>query len=110
MAGRWPSTRSAACMPTSTSPNTHPDTESTGHTGDVAIKHAPAAATTNASNTASQIAKWEGRGLARFLLSRPVSSPRPSNRACGSPAHGLPTFFTVGVRPFRASPGRVWAG
>ena len=28
-----------------------------------------------------------------------VSSPRPSNRACGSPAHGLPTFFTGGVRP-----------
>jgi hypothetical protein len=39
-----------------------------------------------------------------------VSSPRPSNRACGSPAHGLPTFFTVGVRPARARTGRAWAG
>src|SRR3954447_21848933 len=27
-----------------------------------------------------------------------VSSSRPSNRACGSPAHGSPTFFTGGVR------------
>ena len=26
-----------------------------------------------------------------------VSSPSPSNRACGFPAHGSPTFFTVGV-------------
>ena len=41
---------------------------------------------------------------------RPVSSPRPSNRACGSPAHGLPAFFTVGVRPARARAGRAWAG
>ena len=40
----------------------------------------------------------------------PVSSARLSNRACGSPAHGLPTFFTGGVRPSRASPGRAWAG
>jgi hypothetical protein len=31
-----------------------------------------------------------------------VSSPSPSNRACDSPAHGSPTFFTVGVsRPDR---------
>jgi hypothetical protein len=28
-----------------------------------------------------------------------VSSPSPSNRACGFPAHGSPTFFTVGDRP-----------
>jgi hypothetical protein len=27
-----------------------------------------------------------------------VSSSRPSIRACGSPAHGSPTFFTGGVR------------
>src|SRR4051812_20014400 len=27
-----------------------------------------------------------------------VSSSRPSNRACGPPAHGPPTFFTGGVR------------
>ena len=37
-----------------------------------------------------------------------VSSPRPSNRACGSPAHGLPTFFTGGIRLSR--PERAWAG
>src|SRR5829696_2621689 len=29
-----------------------------------------------------------------------VSSSRPSNRACGSPAHGLPTPFTTDIRPF----------
>src|SRR4051812_13822196 len=37
-----------------------------------------------------------------------VSSSRPSNRACGSPAHGLPTSFTAGiplVPPGLASPG-----
>ena len=27
-----------------------------------------------------------------------VSSPSPSNRACGSPAHGSPTSFTTGIR------------
>jgi hypothetical protein len=27
-----------------------------------------------------------------------VSSARPSNRACGSPAHGSPTSFTAGIR------------
>ncbi len=32
---------------------------------------------------------WSGRS---------VSSSRPSNRACGSPAHGSPTSFTAGVR------------
>ena len=58
----------------------------------------------------NKVTIWEGRGLARFRSSRPVSSPRPSNRACGSPAHGLPTFFTGGVRPSRASPGRAGAG
>ena len=30
---------------------------------------------------------------------RSVSSARPSNRACRSPAHGSPTSFTGGVRP-----------
>ena len=29
-----------------------------------------------------------------------VSSSRPLNRACGSPAHGLPTPFTTGIRSF----------
>src|SRR6185312_4658251 len=37
-----------------------------------------------------------------------VSSPRPSNRACGSPAHGLPTFFTGGIR--LSKPETAWAG
>ena len=32
------------------------------------------------------------------LTSRSVSNSRPSNRACGSPAHGSPTSFTAGIR------------
>ena len=38
-----------------------------------------------------------------------VSSSRPSNRACGSPAHGSPTSFAAGIRllpPGFARPGR----
>src|SRR4051794_33229672 len=38
-----------------------------------------------------------------------VSSSRPSIRACGSPAHGLPTPFTASIRslpPGLAGPGR----
>ena len=38
-----------------------------------------------------------------------VSSSRPSIRACGSPAHGLPTPFTAGIRlppPGLEGPGR----
>jgi hypothetical protein len=45
--------------------------------------------------------------LQPWPVSLSVSSPRPSNRACGSPAHGLPTFFTGGIRlsrPERAPP------
>jgi hypothetical protein len=58
-----PSTKTAACTPTSTNPATHPDTESTGHTGDAATKHTPAPATTN-NNDASSIAKcgWNIKG------------------------------------------------
>jgi hypothetical protein len=37
-----------------------------------------------------------------------VSSPSPSNRACGSLAHGSPTSFTGGVR--RSPPGPVRPG
>jgi len=37
-----------------------------------------------------------------------VSSSRPSNRACGSPAHGLPTPFTAGIRLL--PPGLVGPG
>jgi transposase len=40
--------------------------------------------------------------------SRSVSSPSPSNRACGSPAHGSPTSFTGGVRPEPARAGSAW--
>jgi hypothetical protein len=42
------------------------------------------------------------RSVCRFQLP-------PVNRACGSPAHGLPTPFTAGIRlppPGRGSPGR----
>src|SRR4029453_7152859 len=39
-----------------------------------------------------------------------VSNSRPSNRACGSPAHGSPTSFTAGIRsvppPRRERPRR----
>ena len=31
-----------------------------------------------------------------------------AHRACGSLAHGSPTFFTVGVRPVPARAGRAW--
>jgi hypothetical protein len=35
----------------------------------------------------------------RLMLARLVGSPpaATSNRACGSPAHGSPTFFTAGI-------------
>jgi hypothetical protein len=35
-----------------------------------------------------------------------VSSSRPSIRACGSPAHGLPTPFTAGIRHHPPGPER----
>src|SRR3954467_2315130 len=49
---------------------------------------------------------WSGRreapGVARRGRLSLVSSRPPSNRACGSPAHGSPTFFTAGIqRPVR---------
>ena len=49
-----------------------------------------------------------GSGTGAVTLSRSVSSPRPSNRACGSPAPGSPTSFTGGVRPEPARPGWAW--
>jgi hypothetical protein len=69
------STRSAACTPTSASPGTHPDTESTGHAGDAATKHAPAAATTN-DNNASSFTKcgWSAKAPRRSQ-GRPLRSP-----------------------------------
>lgn len=39
-----------------------------------------------------------GSGAGAVTPWRSVSSPRPSNRVCGSPAHGSPTPFTGGVR------------
>ncbi len=33
--------------------------------------------------------------MARLVWSPPAAT---SNRACGSPAHGSPTFFTAGIR------------
>ena len=51
-----------------------------------------------------------GRRLRRAALPTGlVSSRRPSNRACGSPAHGSPTSFTAGIRlspPGPVGPGR----
>jgi hypothetical protein len=37
-----------------------------------------------------------------------VSSALPSNRACGSPAHGSPTFFTVWLSVSPARAGLAW--
>ena len=49
--------------------------------------------------TPGKITAWEGRGLARFpLVAAPFPVPSPSNRACGSPAHGSRTSFTDGIR------------
>src|SRR5438067_12314371 len=48
---------------------------------------------------------WDPRMADRDL---PVSSARPSNRACGSPAHGSPTPFTAGIR--RSPPDPVGSG
>src|SRR5512132_4740573 len=39
---------------------------------------------------------------------RSVSSALPSNRACGSPAHGSPTSFTAGIRLLPPGPVRPW--
>jgi hypothetical protein len=48
----------------------------------------------------------------RLVLARLVWFPpaAASNRACGSPAHGSPTFFTVGIRLSRATACWVVAG
>jgi hypothetical protein len=53
-------------------------------------------------------ARLVGSGAGAVTLMRSVSNPRPSNRACGSPAHGSPTPFTGGVRPEPARPGWAW--
>ena len=72
---------------------------------------APAPATTSSEQPKTRKHNdLGGSGTGAVPRWRPVSSPRPSNRACGSPAHGLPMFFTGGIRPSRASPGRAWAG
>ena len=55
----------------------------------------------------SQPRVGSGAGAVAQCL-RPVSSPRPSNRACGSPAHGSPTSFTAGIR--RDPPGPEGSG
>jgi hypothetical protein len=51
-----------------------------------------------------------GAWTARHLVARLVRFPpaATSNRACGSPAHGSPTFFTADIRLF-PSPGPVRA-
>jgi hypothetical protein len=59
------------------------------------------AAIEQAQKSDGRVRDWRGgRGS--------VSSPSPSNRACGSLAHGSPTFFTVGVRPVPARTGKAW--
>ena len=53
-----------------------------------------------------------GAWTARRVLARLVWFPpaATSNRACGSPAHGSPTFFTAGIRLISlARPGGAWA-
>ena len=50
----------------------------------------------------------EAPGVARRGRLTLVSSRPPSNRACGSPAHGSPTSFAAGVR--RSPPGPVGSG
>ncbi|MCA1696809.1 MAG: hypothetical protein LC749_19930, partial [Actinobacteria bacterium] len=48
------------------------------------------------------VGRREAPGVARDGRLSLVSSRPPSNRACGSPAHGSPTFFAVGIqRPWR---------
>jgi acyltransferase len=49
-----------------------------------------------------------GSGAGAVTPWRSVSSPRPSNRACGSPAHGSPMPFTGGVRFLPPGPGGAW--
>jgi len=56
----------------------------------------------------ARMARLVGSGTGAVTLWRSVSSPRPSNRACGSPAHGSPTSFTGGVRTEPARPGSAW--
>ena len=58
--------------------------------------------------TESEVMTWyddlvgsaRGAWAARHVLARLAWSPpaATSIRACGSPAHGSPTFFTVGIR------------
>ena len=39
---------------------------------------------------------------------RELAMSREQDPACGFPAHGSPTFFTVGVRPVPARTGTAW--
>src|SRR6201985_3449174 len=50
----------------------------------------------------------DGRGLREWPVFQVPA--RQTVRARGSPAHRLPAFFTVGVQPARASPGRAGRG
>ena len=54
----------------------------------------------------------DGRRLGRAAIEpdwRRFPPAATSNRACGSPAHGSPTFFTAGIRLSLARPDGVWA-
>ena len=65
-----------------------------------------------AEGRAGVVGSARGAWTARHVLARLVWFPlaAASIRACGSPAHGSPTFFTVGIRLISlARAGGAWA-
>ncbi len=68
----------------------------------------PAPAPRPKTNHRDFVGSARGAWTARHMLARLVWFPpaATSNRACGSPAHGSPTFFTAGIR-LSPSPGPV---
>ena len=79
-----------------------------GHRGVFVVPHKhrmiarwpPSPAPTRPRSQTRRVGDW--RGAVDY---RSVSSPRPSNRACDSPAHGLPTFFTGRIQPLQSRKG-----
>src|SRR4029077_13657273 len=65
---------------------------------DVPARRSRRTAPQDIATTPSIHVRLVGSGAGAVTRWRSVSSPRPSNRACGSPAHGSPTPFTGGVR------------
>lgn len=68
----------------------------------------------SAAQACSSSAAWrrvDGRRLGRAAVSARLAWFPPaatSNRACDSPAHGSPTFFTVGIRLPPPRPMWTW--